>query len=213
MIKIIEFLIVITACVLLYRLFHYIQKRAYAMKKLSTLKESSGAKITRCRSPFASYFTLSEKPDAVAEIGNCIYFIRFLNGRGRRRFMHFASREYFVTYSKMRISIGSLTRRRGRRGVTADAGFVSTGAYSVKILPELKIPDKYVAARDFYEKELVPVLILNPAPNEVSYVTEAKTSIKVAFTGDELYGQKIFTATSFAAYAERAKRAESLFTD
>ena len=125
--------------------------------------------------------------------------------------MHFASDKYFVTYSKMRFSVGNLTQLRGRRAVSGSSGFITTGAHSVKILPTLKIPEEYLRMRDIYGKILVPVLILNPAPNEVSYVTEKKTSIKVAFTGDEVYGQKIFTATSFVSYAERMKRAEKFY--
>ena len=211
--KIFEVALIIIICALLYLFFYYVYKRIYAMKKLSSLKESSGAKITRCRCLFASYFKLSEKPDVIVEIGNCVYFVRLLNGRGGRRFMHFASREYFVTYSKMRLSIGNLTYFRGRRGMSGAPGFITTGAHSVKILPKLDIPDEYIAQREIYGKILIPVLILNPAPNEVSYVTENKTSIKVAFTGDEIYGQKIFTVTSFSSYAERVKRAESIYTN
>ena len=54
----------------------------------------------------------------------------------------------------------------------------------------------------------VPVWIFNPAPGEVSLVTEEKTSIKLAFTGDTVYGEQIFTASTFAAYAERVFRDE-----
>lgn len=212
MTKILEFLLILFVCYLLYFLGYYLYKRSYAIRKISSLKAISDAKIEKIRSPLASYFKLSDKPDITVEIGNRIYLIRFLNGKNSRRFMHFASKEYFVTYSKMRFSIGNFVNLRGRRATVARApGFLTTGSHSVKILPKLTISDKYLSASDIYGKKLVPVLILNPAPNEISYVTETKTSIKVAFTGDEIYGQKIFTATSFVTYAERVCREEKLF--
>ena len=40
----------------------------------------------------------------------------------------------------------------------------------------------------------------------MSYVTEGKTSIKVAFTGDEVYGRKIFTASTFEIFVDREAR-------
>ena len=209
--KIIEIITVSLLLFFLCVLCRYIYKRAFAIGKIKTLQAVSSAKITKARPGFASYFKLTESADLIVEVGRCIYFIRFLNGKGAHRFMHFASPEFFVTYSKMRFSVGSLTSIRGRRAMAKSPGFITTGAHSVKILPPLKIPDEYIKERDVYEKELVPVLILNPAPNEVSYVTENKTSIKVAFTGDEIYGQKVFTATSFVSYAERTKRAERYY--
>lgn len=212
MAKILEIVLISLLLFLLYLVGYYTYKRIFAMRKILTLKESAKARVKRLRHPFASFFKLSDKPDLVIQIGKSIYLVRFINGRGARRFMHFASESFFITYSKMRLSVGSLTSLRGRRG-PSKPGFITTGAHSVKILPKLNIPEEYITKRDVYDTKLVPVLILNPAPNEVSYVTEKKTSIKVAFTGDEIYGQKIFTATSFISYAERIKRAEEVYGD
>ena len=52
------------------------------------------------------------------------------------------------------------------------------------------------------------MLIFTPAPNEVTYVTETKTRIKSAFDGDLMYGQMIFTSTTFVSYADRMEREE-----
>ncbi len=209
--KIIEITAVALLLFLVYVLCRYIWKRAAAIRKIKKLTEISEAKVKIVRSPFASYFTLSDKADLIVEIGRRIYFVRFLNGKGAHRFMHFASPSFFVTYSKMRFSVGNLTHLRGRRAVTKSPGFLTTGAHSVKILPTLTIPDEYIRQRDIYYKSLEPVLILNPAPNEVSYVTDTKTSIKLAFTGDALYGQKVFTASSFVSYAERIAREDKIY--
>ena len=69
----------------------------------------------------------------------------------------------------------------------------------------MTVPEEY--ARD--TRKLVPVLIFSPAPNEVSYVTETKNSIRVAFSGDRVYGARIFTASTFLTIADREYR-ESL---
>ena len=59
---------------------------------------------------------------------------------------------------------------------------------------------------EFEKTQIREALILNPAPCEVSYVTEKKTSIRVAFTGDKVYGTEIFTATTFVNHIERESR-------
>jgi hypothetical protein len=57
-------------------------------------------------------------------------------------------------------------------------------------------------------KNIVSVLILNPSPSVLSYVSDEKTSIKIAFTGDEMYGIKVFTGSTFLRYIDRMKREE-----
>lgn len=210
MVKIIEIATVLLILFFVCVLCRYFYKRACAIRKINTLKTVSSAKIKKNRSPLASYFILSDKADLIVEVGKRVYFARFLNGKGAHRFMHFASPKFFVTYSKMRFSVGNLTALRPRRAVTKSPGFLTTGAHSVKILPPLKIPEEYIRISKEYGQVLESVLILNPAPNEVSYVTENKTSIKVAFTGDEIYGQKIFTASTFVSYAERVWREDRI---
>ena len=55
---------------------------------------------------------------------------------------------------------------------------------------------------------VVPALIFSPAPGEVSFVTEERTSIMTAFTGDAVYGTRIFTPDTFVRYVERQHREE-----
>ena len=85
-------------------------------------------------------------------------------------------------------------------------GFVTTKSRRAGILPKLQIPDEYIKISPSDEREIIPVLIFNPAPGEVSYVTEEKSSIKIAFSGDEFRGEKIFTPTTFVIWADRKKR-------
>ena len=200
-------LLIITAA---YNLIFFLSKRIFAAYKLHSLKKECEAKVKFLRCPLASYFTLSKNPDVAVEIGKTVYLIRFINGISGARFLHFASKEYFVCFLKSRFTLGGRVKIRDRYKVTEHKGYITTSAHSVKILPELNIPEKYIKRNEFDERKIVPVLLFNPAPCEVSYVTEAKNSIKVAFTGDEFYDSKIFTASTFSRYAERMKREEEL---
>jgi len=49
------------------------------------------------------------------------------------------------------------------------------------------------------------------APGELSYVSKEKTSVKIAFTDDEVYGMKVFTSSTFASYADRMSRINDEF--
>ena len=73
------------------------------------------------------------------------------------------------------------------------------------IVPKLEIPEEYKNAEEL-GKKIVPILVFNPAPSNLTYVSDEKTSIKLAFTGDEFRGIKIFTGTSAANFLEREAR-------
>ena len=201
----IRFTITILCIYLTYLIVFYTVKRTRAIIRLSQLKKECDAKITYLCMPYLSYFKLSSKPDVTVEIGNRVYLIRFINGKGSLRFLHFASKKYFVTFSRIRISVSGLLRFGGRQRAAVSQ---NTSRHSVKILPELEIPEEYRQASGFDSRQIIPVLIFTPAPNEVTYVTETKTSIKAAFEGDDVYGQLIFTPTAFVTYADRVFREE-----
>ena len=198
-----RFIIFLVSAYLIFLFVFYFTKRIRAIYKIASLKKTNGARISYTRVPFASYFRLSEKPDIIVEIGEKIYLIRLINGKGGLKYLHFASDEYFVTFSKIRISVSGLFRFGGRNKAVSSG---STSRHSVKILPKLEIPEKYSSS--YYEKEVIPVLIFTPAPNEITYVTESKTRIKPAFDGDLMYGQMIFTPSTFVSYADGMEREE-----
>lgn len=56
------------------------------------------------------------------------------------------------------------------------------------------------------DKRIEKILLFSPAPYEVSYVTEERSTIRLAFTGDELYGYRIFTPSTFVTFIDREKR-------
>ena len=143
----------------------------------------------------------SEKPDITVEIGNTVYLIRIYSGVSSHRSVHFASEEFSCVYLRFRVSA------RAPHGTGANSLAMSPGinlAAKVRYIPPLAVPEEYEGA----ERRVVRVMILNPAPSVLSYVTEEKTSIKIAFTGDDLHGLKVFTAESFMHYADRMMREE-----
>ena len=200
-----RFLIFIGSAYMIFLFAFYLVKRAQAITKLLSLKKDCKAKIIFTRMPFLSYFKLSAKPDVIVEIGSSVYLIRLINGKGGLRFLHFASKEFFVTFSKIRISIGSLLKIGARHKSVSSQ---TTSKHSVKILPPLEIPEEYAQKSYFDLRKTVPVLIFTPAPNEITYVTESKNAIKSAYEGDFMYGQMVFTPSAFVTYADRARREE-----
>jgi hypothetical protein len=201
MTKLIEVILIIIALWFLVNLAAMILKRRKLIKRLKALKRETGAEMRFVRFPYRSLFSLSAVPEIMLKIGNTLYLVRMYNGGGIGKAVHFASETYTVRFSRMKtaVYVGRPTRRRL---VTATRGF----AVGSKVIPFPRLKDDTVKGDG--DTRIVPVLIFNPAPGEVSFVTPEKTSIKVAFTGDEVYGTRIFTASTFVTYAERSYRAE-----
>ena len=158
--------------------------------------------------PLRSYFKPSKSPDVIVEVGNTVYLARLISGGGSLHFIHFASSEYFVTYTKFKLTLGSLFNKGARRSYVKAHGSVNTSMQKVHIMPKLEIPEKYKIKNEYDTRKIVPIIILSPEPAEVTFVTEKRNAIKAAFTGDEVYGQKVFTPSTFAIYADRQKRQE-----
>lgn len=197
----IEIIIIITAAVLGYKFFTWFSKRTTLLRRLSRLKREQNANITLHSFAYKPIWLTKSTPDITVELGNTIYAIRVYSGIGGARSVHFANEEYSCNYLRFRVSA------RSPQGSGANSLSMTPGVnLSAKVyrLPPLKVPDEYYGMG----KRVVPVMILNPAPSVLSYVTDEKTSIKIAFTGDEMHGMKVFTADSFVRYAERMKREE-----
>ena len=73
-------------------------------------------------------------------------------------------------------------------------------------MPDLILPEEYASYEKSDNKKIVRALVFNPTPKEVSYVNEERTAIKAAFSQDDVYGYKIFTASTLVEYVERAIR-------
>ncbi|MBR2930899.1 MAG: hypothetical protein IKC32_06685 [Clostridia bacterium] len=175
-------------------------KRTALIFKLLGLKKSCNAKVSLLSFPYRPMWLVREGADARVEIMNTVYLIRFYSGGGISKSVHFANESYSCIYMRLK-------GLRGVRGMGRSSLAMSSGINlyaKVVYTPPFPIPEEYSES----EKHIVRALILNPAPGMLSYVTEEKTSIKIAFTGDELYGIKVFTASTFERYAERMMREE-----
>ncbi len=207
----IETIIFIIIAVILFKIAHLTSKRIKGVYIILRLKKECEAKIRFYRFPLSSFFRLTKKPDLSVELGNRLYLIRFINGKSRFKYLHFASEEFFVTYSKAIFTLGGFLHIRGRYRITENAGFSTTSRRSVKILPKLEVPQEIKYLCESKEKSVIPVLIFSPAPREISYIAEKKTSVKSAYFGDRMFGAMLFSPNSFVTYADRVKRESELY--
>lgn len=202
MVDIINLVLIITLAILVFRFAVWFSKRVGLIIKLCSLKKECGARIRFVRFPFLPTSLMSEKPDVEVEIGDTVYLIKLYSG-GAMKFVHFASPKYSVRFTKMRAG-RFVINTRWRSGAYSAVNTAFNVGARVFIMPDFPIPnDNHLNG---CEKRVERVIIFSPAPYEVSYVTEEKTTIKLAFTGDEFYGIKIFTASSFVSYADRETR-------
>ena len=192
-------LLLIAAIYFVFSKARFITKRLIVRGKLKSLEKEVNIKLKFTRKFIPSLLKMSHAPDVCAEIGDTVYLMRFYNGRGKRTQAHFANEEYSVIFSVLLIkSLFGMSARLSRDGEPAEA--TASARRKVIILPKLEIPIEYK------EKKTVPILIFNPAPSQVSYVSDEKTSIKLAFTGDEFRGIKIFTGTTVVNFLDREAR-------
>ena len=198
-------LLIIAAIVYLIGAIIFISKRIKAHLRFKELAKQGKFKLKFTRSFFASLFKISHAPDLVAEIGDKIYLLRYYNGKGRRYQVHFANEEYSVRFQILLIR--SLFASGGRllSGHSRAAESTTSVRRKLIIVPKLEIPEEYKNAAEL-GKKLVPIIVFNPAPSNLTYVSDEKTSIKLAFTGDTFRGIKIFTGTSAANFLEREYR-------
>jgi len=192
------FILFIIISFILYKLIKNVTSRIRLVAKLASLKKLCGAKVTYLKFPLISLIRWQAKPEIMVEIRDTVYLIRTIGAGGASKSFHFASPRFTVTFTKFFMV---LTPRswRAMRGRAANISGMHI-FIKVRTLPELQVPEEL--SRD-PRKKIVPVLIFSPAPGSLTYVAEEKTSIKLAFTGDEFYGHKIFTASTFVAYADR----------
>ena len=200
MTDILEFALFILAVYLTLRIVSLIISRVRAVRKIRSLIKMAGAEVTFSKEFLFSHFRVSKSPDATVTLGKRIYLIRFLSGRSALSFVHFASERFVTVYSKFRFSISSLLlrKRSGSAGYAQD-----TSRQKVYVIPKLT---PQVSKKDFDGREVIEVIILDPEPSEVTFVTEGKTSIRAAYTGDTVLGRMIFTPETFTIYADRRER-------
>lgn len=205
--EIVLFILIVITVTIAYRILRSVTKRIFLIKKLGELKKTEGVKVSYSRIPFLSLLCLSAKPEITVETEGTVFLVRLFGASSNHRRVHFANPEFTVTIKgKRRSDRGSRVTGARYRTVIRVNDFSNSKSGRVRILPPLQIPEKYTCSR----KKVVPVLIFNPAPHDVTYVTPEKNKVLAAFTGDTVYTQAIFTASTFVTYADRYAREERL---
>ena len=202
MTEILEFIIIVILALTALRALSATVRRMVLLVKLSVLSRDTGATLRIHSFPFLSFFRLSRTPEITLRTENTVYLIRTYNGGGIGKVVHFAAEGFTVRFSRLRTASYKLVKRQNAGGgnMMARGGF-GVGV-KVKLLPKLEVP-REIESSDY---RIVKVLIFNPAAGDVSYVTEERTSINVAYTGDRVYDDLIFTATTFVNHVDREVR-------
>ena len=187
-----ELAIIIICIVLIYKVIHFTLKRLFLFLSVMRLSRIAGISLEELRPLAFFYPRVTKKPVVRVKIFGCSYAVRLFSGKSSLYAVHIANREYAAVFMK---SGGAVKVRRFVRSMRA----VHEG--SRVYFPRTVIMKPIECRPD--ERE---VMIFSPAPRELTYVTEKRTSIKVAFTGDEIYGMKIFTKTTFSNFVDRESR-------
>ena len=194
---IIQLLLFLILLFFLLKLLFFVIKRCLLLFNLYSLVGMCNAKITLHSFPFRPMWMMPKGPDVSVEILDTVYLLRLYSGRDGFSSVHFVNERYSAVYMQVR---GATRVARARINTPTLTGGINIGT-KVNILPDFEVPKEYLDGR-----EIVKVLLLNPSPSALTYVTEEKTSIRIAFTGDELYGMKVFTASTFVNHADRESR-------
>lgn len=205
MVDIINIALLIIGIILVLRLSKWIRKRLRLIARLQTLEREYGGDVKFLRFPLLPTRVGSPKPDVYIRMLDTVYLIRLYSGRGKHHMVHFASEKFSVRYMKMALRMLASPRRPGKGIAYAESGKAFTVSSRVFVSVPMEAPKELIGDAKRVEK----ILLFNPAPHAVSYVNDERTGIKLALVGDELYGMKIYTGSSFVAYAsEQCKKDE-----
>lgn len=205
MVDIINIALLIIGVILILRLSKWIRKRLRLIARLQTLEKEYGGNVKFLRFPLLPTRVGSPKPDVYVRILDTVYLIRLYSGRGKHHMVHFVSEKFSVRYMKMALRMLASPRRPGKGIAYAESGKAFTVSSRVFVSVPMEAPEELIGDAKRVEK----ILLFNPAPHAVSYVNDERTGIKLALVGDELYGMKIYTGSSFVAYAsEQCKKDE-----
>ncbi len=197
---IVDLLLFILGLYLVTRLTVFFFKRTVMLLRIFSLSKMCGAKISLHSFPYRPMFMTTKNHDIRVEILDTVYLIRLYSGGGVVKNVHFASDEYSCVYTQVKGAMRSYRKAAGQNTPALTSGLNISSR--VLVLPPLEVPE----CEKLTGKRIVRVILMCPSPGSVSYVTEEKTSVQIAFTGDEVYGAKVFTASTFVRYADRQSR-------
>ena len=202
MVDIINLALLIIGIILILRLSKWIRKRLRLIARLQTLAKEYDGDLKFLRFPLLPTRISSSKPDVYVKILDTVYLIRLYSGRGKHYMIHFVSEKFSVRYMKMALRMLASPRRLGKGISYAESEKAFTFSSKVFVSTPMEPPEKLISDAKHVEK----ILLFNPAPHAVSYVNDERTGIKLALVGDELYGMKIYTGSSFVAYVQNQSK-------
>ena len=188
----IEFAMIITEIIIVTKIFLFTKRRLSLL--ISVLKlnkiETVSVKITNPIAVFSKRVT--KKPFAKVTVGYKTYAVRLFNGKGHSHAAHIVNSSFASVFLKTggAVKVRTLARH----------------AFAVNEASRVYFPRTVFLPDTSSDKEENEILLFSPSPRELTYVTAERTSIKAAFTGDEVFGFKVFTKTTFANFIDRDSR-------
>lgn len=188
----VEFAIIIAALIVIIKIFLFAKRRLSLLFSILSLK-----KIDTVTVHITNFFALvskkvTKKPFAKITVGDKIYAIRLFNGKGHSHAAHIVNESFASVFLKT--------------GGAVKVRTLSRHAFAVKEAARVYFPRTVFLPDTAGYPDEIPILIFSPSPRELTYVTAERTSIKAAFTGDEIFGFKVFTKTTFANFIDRDSR-------
>ncbi len=188
----IEFSLIVILIVIAVKIFLFTKRRLSMLFSILGLR-----KIDTVEVQITSFFALfskkvTKKPFARIKVRDKTYAVRLFNGKGYSHAAHILNKSFACVFLK---TGGAVKVRSLARHVIA-----------VKEASRVYFPRTVFLPDTSNYKEEIPILIFSPSPRELTYVTAERTSIKAAFTGDEVFGSKVFTKTTFANFIDRDSR-------
>ena len=190
--SVLEFVLICIAIYITVSAAFFAVKRTKLLVTVSRLGRYDGVSV-QILHPMLFYLPCpSKKSAALLTVGGKRYSLRILNGKGSLYSLHMASERFAVIFVKS--EGGVKVRFFGKRTVKTTT--VASGVYFPRTvyIPEGECTDA------------IPLTVLCPAPREMTYVTPNKTSIAVAFTGDKVNGERIFTTSTLDSFIDRDSR-------
>jgi len=192
-----ELFLIITLAFILALAIRFLIKRISLLHGILSLGKTEGVELESIN--YLAFFIpkITKRAAFTVRVGRRTFTVRLFSGKGKGHAVHMASEEYAATYMK---SGGAVTVKNTPRGKVA-----------IEDSARVYFPRTVIMPTEELRQSEGSVIIFSPAPRELTYVTPAKTAIEVALTGDEVFGSRVFTKTTFINYIDRLSRDSSLY--
>lgn len=192
-----ELILIIIALCLLIGAIGFIYKRLSLLFAIISLGKEEGVRIEKIN--YAAFLLprMTRSPAVKLSASGEVFSVRLFSGKGQRYAAHLASERYAAVFMK---SGGEEKVKR-------------TPAGKVMVRDEARVyfPRTVILPAEEIERDENSVIIFSPSPRELTYVTKTRTAIRVAMTGDLVFGSRVFTKTTFINYIDRLSRDKTLY--